>query len=262
MTEGVFPFVPWTDGLPPKAVVLAGGRGTRLAPYTSILPKPLMPIGDRSILEVVLQQLEDCGIVDITLCVGYLSHLIKAVLAHCDLRGIDISYVHEETALGTAAPLRLVGDLDDTFIAMNGDVLTTLDFNELVRHHHAAGNLLTIATRVRSMKIDYGVLRVGADSRGRVEAYDEKPELTWTVSMGIYALEPAALEYIPPRGYFDVPDLVKALLRAGEPVGAYEYDGLWFDIGRPQDYQQAVDAWFPEVTDDVDVDEIESAVTR
>ncbi|HEY3181439.1 MAG TPA: sugar phosphate nucleotidyltransferase [Gaiellaceae bacterium] len=242
-----------------KAVVLAGGRGTRLAPYTSILPKPLMPIGERSILEVVMEQLASCGIVDITLCVGYLSHLIEAVLEHGAAHDTEITYVREEAALGTAAPLRHVPDLDDTFIAMNGDVLTTLDYNDLIRHHRSAGNLLTIATRVRSIKIDYGVLRLGSNGNGaRVDGYEEKPELTWTVSMGIYALEPDALAYIPPTGYFDVPDLVQALLAAREPVGAYHYDGLWFDIGRPQDYEQAVDAWLEAPA--AEVDDIETAV--
>jgi NDP-mannose synthase len=263
MTEGAIPI--GADGIRPatKAVVLAGGRGTRLAPYTSILPKPLMPVGDRSILEVVMQQLAECGIVDITLCVGHLSHLIEAVLDNGATRGLDIRYVREETALGTAAPLHLVPDLDDTFIAMNGDVLTTLDFNDLIGHHWSAGNILTIATRVRSIKIDYGVLRLGSNGNGAcVEAYEEKPELTWPVSMGIYAVEPEALAYIPPTGYFDVPDLVHALLAAGEPVGAYPYDGLWFDIGRPQDYEQAVDAWLAEWNTRAghEVVEIESAV--
>jgi NDP-sugar pyrophosphorylase family protein len=227
-----------------KAVVLAGGRGTRLAPYTSILPKPLMPIGDRSILELVLGQLAASGIMDVTLCVGYLSHLIEAVLRNRADDRVRIAYVREEDALGTAAPLRLVDDLDHTFIAMNGDVLTTLDFNALLRHHRRNRNVLTIATHERQIKIDYGVLHLGANGRRNlVQAYVEKPEMRSTVSMGIYVLEPEVLRHIPPRGYFDFPDLVHALLKAGKQVGAYRYDGLWFDIGRQEDYEQAVSAW-------------------
>jgi NDP-mannose synthase len=227
-----------------RALILAGGRGTRLAPYTSVLPKPLMPIGDRAILEIVIGQLARCGIVEITLCVGHLSHLIEAVIGDGDSHGVAIEYVREQRALGTAGPFRLVEGLDDTFIAMNGDVLTTLDYGELLRHHREAGSILTIATRRRPIKIDYGVLHVRPNEhRSRVYRYDEKPEMTSTVSMGIYVLEPEALEFIPPEGQFDFPDLVQALLDAGEPVQAYHYDGLWFDIGRHDDYEQAVAAW-------------------
>jgi NDP-sugar pyrophosphorylase family protein len=227
-----------------RAVVLAGGRGTRLAPFTSVLPKPLMPIGDRSILELVIDQLVSSGITSISLCVGYLSHLIEAVLENGGSRGAGISYVREQHALGTAAPLRLVEDLDETFIAMNGDVLTTLDHRVLVEYHRAQGNLLTIAASQRHIKIDYGVLHLSEeDDCGRVRAYEEKPEMTSAVSMGIYVLEPEAREYIPTEGHFDFPDLVQALLADDRPVGAYQYEGLWFDIGRREDYEQAVDAW-------------------
>jgi NDP-mannose synthase len=253
MSEGVFSL---QDQLraraqrrPVKAVVFAGGRGTRLAPYTSVLPKPLMPIGDRSILELVIDQLATYGITDLTLCVGYLSHLIEAVLDNCtrhhSRENVQITYVREEEALGTAAPLRLVEGLDSTFVAMNGDVLTTLDFNALIHHHRRSRNMLTIATRDRPIQIDYGVLHLGENGRqDRVEAYIEKPQITSTVSMGIYVLEPEVLRYVPSSGYFDFPALVQALLEHGEPVGGYRYDGLWFDIGRREDYEQAVSAWF------------------
>ena len=229
---------------PVSAVVLAGGRGTRLAPYTSVLPKPLMPIGESSILEIVLGQLNAHGITSVTLCVGYLSHLIRAVIGDRVADAVEISYVHEETALGTAGPLRLVGGLDSTFVVMNGDVLTTMDFNQLIRHHRREGNILTIATRERQIRIDYGVLDLGLNgSPDRVVAYTEKPEVRSSVSMGIYVLEPEALQFIPSEGSFDVPDLVQALLSAGEHVGAFRYEGLWFDIGRRDDYEAAAEAW-------------------
>jgi len=234
-----------------RAVVLAGGKGTRLAPYTSVLPKPLMPIGDRSILELVIGQLRESGINDVTLCVGYLSHLIRAVLDNRRQDGVSISYVQEEEALGTAAPLRLVDDLNSTFVAMNGDVLTTLDYRDLIRHHKRDRNLLTIATRARPIQIDYGVLHLGSNgSSNRVQKYVEKPKMTSTVSMGIYVLEPRALEFIPPSGYFDFPELVQALLAADERVGAYKYEGMWFDIGRRDDYERAVSAWIDETSDE------------
>lgn len=226
-----------------RAVVLAGGRGTRLAPYTSVLPKPLMPVGDRAILEVVLEQLAGCGIVDVTLCVGHLSHLIEAVINDGAAKNVSIDYVREQEPLGTAAPLRLVEGLDDSFIAMNGDVLTTLDYGDLMQNHRQSGAMLTMATRQRRIKIDYGVLHLNGDDPSRVTGYEEKPEMTSTVSMGIYVLEPAALDYIPGEGNFDVPDLVHLLLGARQPVHAYRFDGLWFDIGRRDDYEQAVAAW-------------------
>jgi NDP-sugar pyrophosphorylase family protein len=227
-----------------RALILAGGRGTRLAPYTSVLPKPLMPIGDRSILEIVIGQLALCGILDITLCVGHLSHLIEAVIGDGEAHGVAIDYVREERALGTAGPLRLAEGLDDTFIVMNGDVLSTLDYGELLQHHRESGSILTIATRRRPIKIDYGVLHVRPNGRSsQVYGYDEKPEVTSTVSMGIYVLEPEALAFIPPEGQFDFPDLVQAMLDARAPVHAYHFDGIWFDIGRHDDYMQAVEAW-------------------
>jgi NDP-sugar pyrophosphorylase family protein len=224
-----------------KAVVLAGGRGTRLAPYTSILPKPLMPVGERSILELVVEQLEHAGIVDINFCVGYLSHLIQAVFDNRANGHVNITYVREQDALGTAAPLRLVEGLDSTFLVMNGDVLTTLDYRDLIRYHREQGNAMTIATHDRVVKVDYGILHL--DLRQRVRKFKEKPEIVTPVSMGIYVMEPAVLDYIPDGRYFDFPDLVEALLAASVPVGAYRYDGLWFDIGRQDDYAQAVAAW-------------------
>jgi NDP-sugar pyrophosphorylase family protein len=226
-------------GMP--VVILAGGRGTRLAPYTSILPKPLMPVGERSILEIVIEQLASHGVRHVNFCVGYLAHLIQAVFDHRDNGGVEIEYVYEPDALGTAAPLRLVEGLDSTFIAMNGDVLTTLDYEDLVRHHREHGNALTIATHERTIKIDYGMLHV--DASLRVQSFQEKPEIISAVSMGVYVIEPRALAYIPTDRHFDFPDLVQELLAAGEPVGAYQYRGMWFDIGRHDDYERAVEAW-------------------
>jgi NDP-sugar pyrophosphorylase family protein len=224
-----------------QAVILAGGRGTRLAPYTSVLPKPLMPIGDQSILEVVVGQLEDAGIVNVNFCVGYLAHLIQAVFDSRENGHVDITYVREQEALGTAGPLRLVEGLDSTFIVMNGDVLTTIDYEELVRFHREQGNAVTIATRERSIKIDYGLLHLDEDSR--VREYEEKPTISSRVSMGIYVMEPEVIELVPEGEYFDFPDLVQVLLDAGEPVGAYDHTGLWFDIGRQEDYERAINVW-------------------
>jgi len=229
---------------PVRAVILAGGRGTRLAPYTSVLPKPLMPIGDRAILEILLDQLSEHGFKDVTLCVGHLSHLIRAVFDNrkSSLEG-SIEYVYEDRALGTAGPLHAVGR-DEPLLVMNGDVLTTLDFSSLVEHHHQSDNILTVAAHERTIKIDYGVIYVsGSNGATRIDTFEEKPEIVSTVSMGVYVLEPEALQYIPEGEPFDIPDLIHALLSAGEHVGAYTHEGMWFDIGRQDDYAEAASAW-------------------
>jgi NDP-mannose synthase len=227
-----------------RAVILAGGRGARLAPYTSVLPKPLMPIGERAILEIVVEQLEAHGIKDITFCVGYLSHLIRTVFDNRANGHVNIRYAHEQKLLGTAGPLRLVDGLEETFIVMNGDVLTTLDYRDLVRHHRETGNAVTIATRERTIKIDYGVLDVeNKQAPSRIVRFDEKPEVHSTVSMGVYVFEPWVLDYVPPDQHYDFPELVQSLLMQGVPVGAYPFDGVWFDIGREDDYSRAVESW-------------------
>jgi NDP-sugar pyrophosphorylase family protein len=227
-----------------RVVILAGGRGRRLEPYTSILPKPLMPIGNRSILEILVGQLADFGFTNLTFSVGYLSHLIRAVFENGPGKRVDISWVVEPEPLGTAAPLRLVEGLDSTFLAMNGDLLTTLDYGALLEEHHRSGNALTIATHRRQIQVDYGVLHLdGPSGMQQVTRFEEKPEMAWNVSMGIYVLEPSVLSEIPSEGPFDFPDLVTRLLDDGIPVGAFVHDGLWLDIGRHEDYQNAVELW-------------------
>lgn len=224
-----------------RAVILAGGKGTRLAPYTTVLPKPLMPIGDRAILDVVVRQLGSYGFTELVFAVGYLAHLIRAVFGDGSAFGVSIDYHEEEEPLGTAGPLATIDGLDRTFIAMNGDVLTSIDYSRLFDVHRESGNALTIATHRRTVHSEYGVLHVQGDGRlQEVSGYEEKPETEYVVSMGIYVLEPRALEYIPAGRHFDIPDLVLALLGAGEPVGSYLYDGYWLDIGRHDDYEQAL----------------------
>jgi NDP-mannose synthase len=235
-----------TSGTTRRAIVLAGGRGSRLAPYTTVLPKPLMPVGDRAILEILLRQLRDAGFDDVTLAVGHLAHLVRAVLGNGRSNGTSIRYHTEDRALGTAGPLASIPDLGDTFLMLNGDVLTTLDFRAFVAAHVEAGNVLTIATHRRTIRTDYGVLHTDDGAHGPVSAvvgYEEKPELSYTVSMGVYALEPEAIEHVPAGRYYDLPELVLALLASGAPVGSYPFDGYWLDIGREDDYRRAqVDA--------------------
>jgi NDP-sugar pyrophosphorylase family protein len=225
-----------------RAVILAGGKGSRLGPYTTVLPKPLLPIGDRAILDVVIHQLRDLGFADITLAVGHLAHLVRAVMGDGSKWGVNIDYQEENEPLGTVGPLADIDRLDDSFLVMNGDVLTTLDYSDLMDLHRESGNLLTIASHRRVVRTDYGVLHVnGSAGRTRtVTGFEEKPEVPYVVSMGVYAMEPRALEFIDQGTYLDVPDLVLRLIEAGEQVGSYLFDGYWLDIGRPQDYERAI----------------------
>jgi NDP-mannose synthase len=227
---------------PKKAVILAGGKGTRLAPYTTVLPKPLLPIGNRAILEVVVAQLRAGGFRDVVFAVGYLAHLIRAVFQNGEQHGVSITYHHEQEPLGTAGALAGLDGLDDTFLMMNGDILTSLDYAELYRAHRESGNVMTIATHRRVVHSDYGEIDV-SDASGRtvpVTGYREKPETLCTVSMGVYVVEPEVCAVVEEARHLDVPELVLRLLEIGAPVGSYPYDGYWLDIGRPEDYQRAV----------------------
>jgi NDP-sugar pyrophosphorylase family protein len=220
-----------------KAIVLAGGKGARLAPYTRILPKPLMPIGDMPILEVLLRQMKRAGIEDIILTVGHLAQLLRTFFLDGSQWGMNICYSYEDKPLGTAGPLSLIKDLDSTFLVTNGDVLTTLDLQELLAFHRSQGGIATIAVHRRQIKIDLGVVQWNGDNR--ISGYIEKPTYDYTVSMGIYVFEPRVLEYIPYNLYLDFPDLVLKLIAAGEKVSGYRFDGYWMDLGRPDDYAQA-----------------------
>jgi NDP-sugar pyrophosphorylase family protein len=226
-----------------RAVILAGGKGSRLGPYTTVLPKPLLPVGDRAILDVVVDQLQYAGFTQLTLAVGYLAHLVRAAMGDGSRWGVQIDYAEEPEPLGTVGPLANIEGLDDSFLVMNGDVLTTLDFNELLALHRESGNALTIAAHRRVVRTDYGVLHVDGNA-GRTEVvtgFEEKPEIPYIVSMGVYAMEPRVLAGIEPGSYLDLPDLVLRLIEAGEPVGSYLFDGYWLDIGRHDDYERAID---------------------
>jgi len=221
-----------------KAIILAGGRGTRLAPYTTILPKPLMPIGDRPILDIIIHQLRHYGFIDINLAVGYLAELLMAYFGTGERFGVKITYSREEEPLGTAGPLSLVPGLTDRFLVMNGDVLTAINYSDMLAHHQASGAIGTVAVYPRSVRINLGVVEY--DGQYRLTNYIEKPTHNYQVSMGIYIFEPRVLDFIPKNERLDLPDLVKQLVAAGETVNCYPYSGYWLDIGRPDDYQQAI----------------------
>lgn len=220
-----------------KAVVLAGGKGTRLAPYTKILPKPLMPIGDMPILEVLLRQMKQAGIDEVVLTVGHMAGLLRAFFNDGSQFGLRIVYSYEDHPLGTAGPLALVAGLDETFLVMNGDILTTLALKDLITFHRENSAVATIAMHSRKVCIDLGVIQ--CDGSNTVVRYIEKPTNEYMVSMGIYVFEPRVLTFIPRGEYLDFPDLVHKLLAAQEKVVGYQFDGYWQDLGRLDDYEQA-----------------------
>jgi NDP-mannose synthase len=220
-----------------KAIVLAGGKGTRLAPYTKILPKPLMPIGDMPILEVLLRQMKNAGINEVVLTVGHLAGLLRAFFQDGSELGLRIDYSLEDKPLGTSGPLSLVKGLDDTFLVSNGDVLTTLNLLELINYHKENKATATIAVHCRKVDIDFGV--VECDEKNCMVGYKEKPSIEYMVSMGIYVFEPKVLSYIPYGQYLDLPDLIKKMIAAGEKVVSYPFKGYWQDLGRPDDYERA-----------------------
>ena len=220
-----------------KAVILAGGKGARLAPYTTVFPKPLMPIGDMPILEVILRQMKMAGIDEVVLTVGHLSELLRAFFQDGHQLGLRITYSYEESPLGTAGPLALINGLDHTFLVTNGDVLTTMRMCDLIKFHHDQDAAATIAVHLRQVRIDLGIVQW--DGGARINGYIEKPTYDYCASMGIYVFEPRVLPYIPHGEYLDFPDLVRKLIAAGEKVVGYRFDGYWQDLGRLDDYENA-----------------------
>jgi NDP-sugar pyrophosphorylase family protein len=228
-----------------KAVVLAGGRGTRLAPFTIAFPKPLVPIGELPIIEIVLRQLRWYGITDAYISVGYLAELIEAYfLTRGGVPGLNIHYLREREPLGTAGAIGLLADATDDLLVVNGDLLTTLDFSKLIAYHRAERPAMTVAVYARTVQIDLGVLDI--DEHSTVIGYAEKPQLSYQCSMGIYLYSPRAIKMVTPGERLDLPDLVARLLERGERVQAYRSDCYWLDIGRREDYERAL-ADFPEM---------------
>jgi NDP-sugar pyrophosphorylase family protein len=219
------------------AVILAGGRGQRLAPYTISFPKPLVPVDDMPILEIVLRQLAAAGCTSATLAVGHLAELIISFFGNGENVGIDLTYIREDKPLGTVGPLALMKDLPESFLVMNGDVLTTLDYRQFFDDHVAEGPEVTIACYRKTTRIDLGV--VECDGESRITGYREKPSLPYDVSMGVYAFNRSVLDLIPPGQYFDFPNLILKMIEQGRYPKASMSDVIWLDIGRIEDYASA-----------------------
>jgi NDP-sugar pyrophosphorylase family protein len=218
-----------------QAVILAGGEGRRLLPYTKVLPKPLWPVGEVPIVEILIKQLAKAGVKEIILAVGYQAEIIKMILGDGHQFGVKIKYSEEKKPLGTAAPLKKIKKLDKNFLVLNGDLLTDLPFRKFANAHIKNNTLATVAIYKRSVKVDFGVV---TESKGKISEYLEKPVLDYSVSMGIYAFNRGVLKYIPARK-FDFPELVNKLISIGRNPCVYKFKGRWLDVGRPDDWEKA-----------------------
>ncbi len=221
-----------------RAIILAGGKGSRLRPYTIVLPKPLMPIGDFPILEVVVRQLVRDGFDHISMAVNHQASLIRAFFGDGSKWSIKIDYYEEDKPMGTMGPLNKINDLPDDFLVMNGDILSDLNFGEFHDKHIENNSLFTIGANKRLQLIDYGVLE--SDEKGFLQSFIEKPKNEYLVSMGIYMVNKKIKNYIP-NGYFGFDNLMLELLSEKMPVKLYEFNGYWLDIGKPDDYIKAIE---------------------
>ncbi len=225
-----------------RAIIMAGGQGTRLAPYTRILPKPLIPVDGKPILEIVLRQLDRHGFRRITICVGPMGELIRAYFGDGGKFGVDIEYTVEDRPLGTVGPLRLLRQFAEAILVINGDILTDLDYGDLLdAHTRDDGALLTIATCARSVDISLGV--VDFDESHRVTGFREKPRMSYWACMGAYAMSPGILEFIPPGRAWGLDELVEALLASRQQPRVYPFEGMWLDLARPEDHERATDVF-------------------
>ena len=221
-----------------KAVILAGGKGTRLKPYTTVIPKPLVPVGERAIIDILITRLVKCGVDEVYICLNHFAEIIMAYLGDGSKFGLRINYSLEKEPLGTVAPITLIKDLPENFLVMNGDLLTDLDFRELFSIHTSRKSLLTVSTFHRTTKIDFGVLELAVDNQ-TVTGFREKPEYSFNVSMGVYAMNRKIMEYVPANTPFGFDNLMLRLLGKNIPINVFPYSGYWLDIGRPDDYEKA-----------------------
>lgn len=222
-----------------QAVILVGGKGTRLRPYTLTFPKPMMPVGEMPILEVILRQLAANGFSRVILAVNHQAAMFRTYFGDGAGYGLEIVYSLELEPLGTMGPLRLIEHLPEHFLVMNGDILTDLDYAAALGAHAEGDELFTVFASQRTQLIDYGVL--GTDDGGGLISFAEKPRIPYLVSMGVYAVSLRVLEHIPPGVPFGFDQLMHALLAAGQRVHVVPYEGYWLDIGRPDDYELAND---------------------
>lgn len=219
-----------------KAVILAGGKGTRLKPYTYVLPKPLVPVGEKPILAILVEQLKNAGIKELIFCVNHMAELIMAYFGNGEKFGVNIEYSMEEEPLGTIAPLKLLENLPENFFLMNGDLLTNLDFADFYKAHMESGSLITVGSYKRKVSIDFGVMQIKDD---KVVGFVEKPHYDYDVSMGVYVVNRKVLDFVPYGCPYGFDDLMFKLLAEKQRINIYPFAGYWLDIGRPEDFEKA-----------------------
>ena len=239
----IFPVDLISFGKSMKVLIMVGGKGTRLRPYTNNIPKALLPIGDRPILEIILYQLKSAGVEEVTLAVGHLSQLFEAFFQDGSRLGLKINYLYEEKALGTAGAIAFgIDSLGEDFIVMNGDVLTTLDYKKMFDYHKKENSAATIATYKREVKLDFGVIK--SNSKGKLESYQEKPKLLFDFGMGVNIVNAKTVTpYLKKGEYLDIPDLMIKLVKNNHSVSCYNEKCFWLDMGRPEDYDKANEAF-------------------
>jgi len=220
-----------------QAIILAGGQGSRLRPFTTFIPKPLMPMGDMPILEIIMRQLKHFGVKNVVISVNHLADLMMAFFKSGEKLGLDINYAIEEKALGTAGPLSIMDNLEETFLVMNADLLTTIDYGNLINFHKKNGFDATISTYKKEVKISLGVIQ---SQENNFVNYIEKPTYNFDVSMGIYVFNKSVIEYIPKNERMDIPDLILKLKENNKKIGCYYANYDWLDIGKFDDYEKAV----------------------
>lgn len=230
-----------------RAIILAGGKGTRLRPYTTLIPKPLVPLGGKySILEIIIMQLSRSGFTHITLAVNHLSHLIMAYFGDGSRLGVKLDYSLEDGELSTIGPLTLIDDLPEDFLVMNGDILCDLDYRAFYRRHVEEASEISVSAYRRQVKVDFGVLRY--DENNRLNAFEEKPVFDFDVSMGIYCMNRKVIDALPRGEKYGFDNLMIDGLAEKKSINIRPFDGYWLDIGRPDDYQYA-DEHFTELAD-------------
>ncbi len=225
------------------AVILAGGQGRRLRPYTTVLPKPLVPIGERPILAVLLEYLKKNGVTRTIFCVNHMAELIMAYFGNGERFGMPIEYSMEPEPLGTIGPIKRLQNLPEHFLVLNGDILTDMSLPPFFETHCHSGALLTVAVTCRQVKIDFGVMTVLEE---KILSFTEKPEYEYHVSMGIYAFSRSLLDHVPPNRFYGFDQLMIQMLDKKLPVRAHHHEGQWLDIGRPDDCDRANNLFSPE----------------
>ena len=232
-----------------RAVVLAGGKGTRLKPYTITLPKPLVPVGDdMPVLEIIIRQLKSHGFDHITLAVNHMSEIIKAFFGDGSKWDLKIDYSEESEPLGTMGPLKNILDLPDNFLVMNGDIITDLNYSSFYSEHSKKNSIFTISSFERNEQVDYGVL---TSQKGLLNKLSEKPIIKYEVSMGVYMLSKEVLDYIPNDKEFGFDQLMHKLLEKNKEVHVKKHTKYWLDIGRPSDYQIAINDYKSKIKKDL-----------